>query len=244
MPPYEEIINNTWRFECCTEDDKPIRGVISRSINYIARKHCPHFKFHPHKVNTVRDANHLMMESKNKFDLNKKGVHGDHFIFAPISMDAYLYYAMQYNPGLVTLHTFSESEGMITVQRRSDVDLPHRILRAIKTSSVVIIFLALALPTIAVALWVMDRQNLKPNCNPIRVVFNKMYLSVVTLTTVGYGDVVPKTWIGKVRLVLSHRGRRCISFSLKTKTYYLHFYFKLKTSLNSILLYSRHTQLP
>ena len=202
IPPYEEIINNTWRYECCGDDNKTLRGAISRSINYIARKHCPHFKFHPYKVNTIQDANHLMMESENKSELNKKGVHGDHFIFAPISMDAYLYYRMQYYPERVTLHTFMESEGMVTVQRRSDADLTHRILRAIKTSSVVIIFFALALPTIAVALWVVDREGLRPNCNPVRVVFNKMYLSVVTLTTVGYGDVVPKTWIGKVRLVL------------------------------------------
>ena len=198
IPPYEEIINNTWRFECCTEDDKSIRGLISRSINYIARKHCPHFRFYPHQVDTIRDAEVLMVESINKTQLNEQGIKGEHFIFSPFSMSAYLYHKLQYNPEHVTLHSFIESEGVVAVQRRADADLTYRILRSIKTSSVVIIFFALTLPTIAVALWVVDRQDLEPSQNPIRVVFNKMYLSVVTLTTVGYGDVVPKSWIGKV----------------------------------------------
>ena len=198
IPPYEEIINNTWRFECCTDDEKPIRGVISRSINYIARKHCPYFKFQPHQVNSLREAEELIFMSENKTQLNNKGVKGEHFIFSPMSMSAYMYYKMQYNPDIMTLHSFVESEGMITVQRLEDADLTHRILRSIKTSSVVIIFLVLALPTIAVAFWVVDRRTLDPSKHPVHRVFSKMYLSVVTLTTVGYGDIVPKTWIGKV----------------------------------------------
>ena len=203
QPPYEEIINNTWQFECCTKDVKSLFGVISRSINYISAKHCPHFKFHPHRVDSINDVEKIMLKAENSSVLNRHGFKGEHFIFGPLSMSAHLYYKLQYNPKRVTLQTnFIESPGIITVQRRADVDLTFRILKAIKKSSVIIIFFALCLPTIAVSLWVVDRKSLEPSHNPFQCFFNNMYFSIVTLTTVGYGDIVPSTSLGKVRVVV------------------------------------------
>jgi len=201
LPPYENITKSFWQFELGSTK-KSLNGIISRSINYISKKHCPRFKFLLKEVDSTRDLMKYL-QYKTTEDL-KKELKGDHFIFGPISMNAYMYYKMQYSPKLFTWQpNFVKSQGMVTVQRIEDVNLSQRILRAIKRSGIIIIFVLLALPTMSIILWTFDRKwNKVEVVRPVTAILDKMYLCMVTLTTVGYGDVVPLTSVGKVFSVL------------------------------------------
>ena len=201
--PYENITNPEWKFRCCNQTEKSINGIVSRSIHYISNKHCPHFQFTSQQAYSIRELKKYLLASSTE-ELQKVGLKGKHFIFGPLSMSAYMYYKMQYNPRLFTWQpNFAKSQGMVTVQRKANVDLTQRILRAIKKSSIIMLFLSLALPTVSVIMWVLDRNWHKPSSqSPVPAIFSKMYLSIVTLTTVGYGDIVPLTGIGKVRMMM------------------------------------------
>ena len=199
QPPYESITDNMWQFECCGNDPKKLNGIMSRILYYITRKHCPHFKFNPHRVESLQELMNLL-KTKNSSAFNELGIAGKHFIFSPIPMSPLLYYTMHYNPRTFTWKAgFVKSPGIAVIHRLSDVDISQRIFHAVSESSAIIGLIAWLVPIVGLSTWLLDRKwNEKPSTSPLLGIFDKMYLSIVTLATVGYGDIVPVTLLGKL----------------------------------------------
>ena len=166
--PYEEIVNNTWQYKWGKEQDKPLQGIISRSIHFISRKHCPHFRFVPQQISSIYD---MVKSLYNNTYLNDLGLNGKYFIFSPLSMGVKLYHQMQYNPRKFTLQpNFVESKGIVVLQRMKDVDVSHRLLRALRRSDVLLFFIGCLLPIISLFKWIMDRKvKNHEHKNPIKV---------------------------------------------------------------------------
>ena len=199
IPPYEDIGNEDWLFQCCghTYENKTLNGIISRSIHYISRKHCPQFRFQPIKVDSL---DHMMDLMWNDTRLYKQDINSDYFIFGPVPWNTKLYYKMQYFPDQISwLPGFGNSDGIVVVHRIADVDLSMRLKRAVSKTSILLWFLVFILPIVAIFLWIFDRSS-QPDIytNPLKVIFSKVYLTIVTLSTVGYGDIVPVSWPGKL----------------------------------------------
>jgi ABC-type amino acid transport substrate-binding protein len=52
-------------------------------------------------------------------------------------------------------------------------------------------------------LWFMERKNSENNkINPLKLIFDFFYMTIVTVSTVGYGDRCARTLIGKALVVL------------------------------------------
>ena len=198
QPPYENIINETWKFTFGGKTSKTLFGIISRSLNFITRKHCSHFKIIPKKVSSFKMMVNCLT-SDNFTVLRQNGIDGDHFMMGPIPVSAKLYYTMHYNPERFSwLDDFATSKGLVVIRRIADVDLSKRILRAIGKSRLLLCFLAFMTGIIAAVMWLIDRSWTDEKEKALHRIFKKVYWAMVTMTTVGYGDIVPMTSPGKI----------------------------------------------
>ena len=196
--PYEYIINNTWEFHY-GDHKKTLYGVISRTINYIMQKHCKKYHLDPHLVPNYRNlTSYLKMSSAE--ELRANGLKGDHFIFAPVPINADIYYKLHYFPEHFSWQDgFAKSKGLVTIRRINDVDLTKRIIRAVGKSKLLFGFLGIMTLIAATTMWVIDRKwKNERDGNIFSSIFCKIYWAFVTMTTVGYGDVVPERPIAKV----------------------------------------------
>ena len=158
--PYENITKNVWTFRPGSgEDDKTINGIISRVINYNTRKYCPKYRFHPHEVKTYREMKLLLKVSSVEEMNNKHNISGDHFIFSPIPVSAYIYYNMHYLPDNFTwVDGLIYSKGIVELKRADDISLPIRTIHALKKSYLILVFLFLCALIVAAIMWVFDRE--------------------------------------------------------------------------------------
>ena len=194
--PYENITNDEWIFERGIKN-KTLQGIFSRIINYNIKHHCPQYNFKPHVVPNYKAMGDYL--KKASFEgLHSPGLEGEHFIFAPMPMNALIYYKLHYDPDLLTWRNgFAKSNGLVVVQRLNDVDITKRMMRAIRKGQNLFCLLALLALIVAAVMWVVDRKWTVKNGTIVVAIFNKIYWSLVTLTTVGYGDIVPRNAIGK-----------------------------------------------
>ena len=200
--PYESIIDETWRFHFGREN-KSLQGIISRAVNLISNTHCPHFNFQPRKVENFKTLNDYLVSPDIK-SLNDDGYEGEYFMLAPVPVSVRLYYNMHYKPRLFSwLSGFADTPGVVVVRRLDDVYLLESLLMALKESTLFLYFLFGILPSVAVLMWIVDRKwKIDEHVRSWRGMFSKMYWAVVTMATVGYGDIVPVTAIGKILSVL------------------------------------------
>ena len=190
LPPYENITKDHWTFQKgLGEDDKTLHGIISRSINYNSRKYCPSYKFQPHKVETYREMKKLLKVSSVEEMNNKHNISGEHFIFGPIPVSAFIYYNMHYLPEQFTFVThFVYSQGLVELRRSSDVSLWNRVNNALSKSYLILVFLLLCALIVAAIMWVFDREwnprakkvsSLIFSIQPIQGVFYLRWLGLV-----------------------------------------------------------------
>ena len=138
---------------------------------------------------------HLLLPSSS--NLTQRGVDGEHFIFGPIQMNALLYYNMHYKPTLFSWQSgFGHSPGIAMIRRLRDAEITMRLLHAISKSKILLYFLAILTAIMAAIMWVCDRESIDEQI-PLSGFPMKIYWAIVTLATVGYGDIVPKTGKGK-----------------------------------------------
>ena len=197
--PYEFIHNSEWTFRFGTGNgNKTLEGVISRTLNYITKKHCKHYHFKPKLVpNFSTMMKYLKMNSIK--DLNENGIEGEHFIFAPLPMSADIYYTLHYHPELFTWQEgFAKSDGLVVVRRIEDVDITRRIIRAVAKSKLLFGFMGILTFLVGTLMWLLDRSWSEYDRNFIARIFRKVYWAFVTMTTVGYGDEVPEKAVGRV----------------------------------------------
>ena len=201
--PYEQIVNETWKFEFGGKDSKSLHGIISRSLNFIVKKHCPQYKLQPREVSSLGTlVNFLTGENYTK--LSEANIKGKHFILGPLPMHATLYYRMHYFAHLFSWQDgFAESNGIIVVRRLEDVDLSKRIFRAIGKSRLLLCFVAFVTCIIAAFMWVIDRdwknENKKDEKeSAFRQIFNQIYWALITTVSVGPADSGPSSNIGKL----------------------------------------------
>ena len=206
--PYEQIINQTWKFVFGGKNSKSLHGIISRSLNFIITKHCPQYRLQPKEVSSLSTLVNFMT-SENYSKLRDANITGDHFIMGPLPMHATLYYRMHYFAHLFSWQDgFAESNGIVVVRRLDDVDLSTRILRAIGKSRLLLCFVAFLTCIIAAFMWVVDRdwrcksKDKDDNEPAFRRIFNQIYWALITTVSVGPADSGPNSAIGKLIGVL------------------------------------------
>ena len=205
--PYENIVNETWKFTYGSKDEqsKSLHGIISRSLNYIIGKHCPHYKLQPTQRFSLQDMLDFLMVSNNTASGSSNQT-TEHVIVGPLPMQVDLYYNMHYKPTLFSWQKIVDSKGIILIRRLDSVDLSKRILRAIGKSKLLLCFVAFLTCIIAVFLWVFDRDwsrlterdKERSACNMCYRILHQMYWALITTVSVGPADSGPKTSIGKI----------------------------------------------
>ena len=223
--PYEQILNETWKFEFGGEDSKSLHGIISRSLNFIVKKHCPKYSLIPKEVSSLSILVDFLT-AENYTKIREANMTGEHFIMGPLPMQATLYYRMHYFSHIFSWQDgFAESEGIIVVRRLNDVDLSQRIFRAIGKSRLLLCFAAFVTFIIAAFMWLIDRDWKNCKNDDIRKgddkdtkchnVFNHIYWALITTVTVGPADSGPIStigkWIGALWLIVSLITVSCIT---------------------------------
>ena len=211
--PYEQILNETWKFVFGGKDSKTLHGIISRSLNFIIKRHCPKYRLHPKEVSSLSTLVDFIT-AENYSEIRKANISGEHFIMGPLPMHATLYYRMHYFGHLFSWQDgFAESEGIIVVRRVDDVDLSKRIFRAIGKSKLLLCFIAFLTIIIAAFMWVVDRdwknwRKYKDEVDEdgekestVHKIFNQIYWALITTVSVGPADG-PNSNIGKIIGVL------------------------------------------
>ena len=119
----------------------------------------------------------------------------------------YLPILSEYNP---FNHTYQENtnvetaelfraEGIAVIMHNSKIYLGSKILRGLSNSSQIFSLVFFMLLFAAAFLWIFERNSNDEIDKRFSNGFGKsIWWGVVTLSTVGYGDVVPKTFIGRV----------------------------------------------
>ena len=215
--PYEQIVNQTWKFEYGDKDSKSLHGIISRSLDFIVKKHCPRYNLIPRKISSLSIlVDFLTAENYSK--LREAKIDGEHFIMGPLPMQTTLYHRMHYFSHLFSWQDgFAKSEGIVVVRRLDDVDLSKRIFRAIGKSKLLLCFVALVTCIMAAFMWVVDRdwKNWKNHqskegykkVSTFRQIFHQIYWALITTVTVGPVDTGQNStigkWIGALWLMLS-----------------------------------------
>ena len=202
LEPYEQIVNQTWKFVFGRKGSKTLYGILSRSLNFIINKHCPQYRLQPKEVSSFVELLDFIT-AENYTKLREANISGEHFIMGPLPMHTTLYYRMHYYSHLFTWQDgFAESEGIILVRRLDDVDLSKRIIRAIKKSKPLLCFVAFVTFIIAAFMWVIDRDwkfnKEKNNETPFRRIFNQIYWALITTVSTGPADSGPHSSIGKL----------------------------------------------
>ena len=98
------------------------------------------------------------------------------------------------------LRTFQlmKSDKIAVIVRRNLISLPNKIIRGI-LSCQQIFFLAILMAILfGLTLWVIERyQNKELPTSFVKGLGTGLYWAIVSMTTVGYGDITPKNWLGR-----------------------------------------------
>ena len=104
----------------------------------------------------------------------------------------------QENKNVETAELF-RAEGIAVIMHNSKIYLGSKILRGLSNSSQIFSLVFFMLLFAAALLWIFERNSNDEIDRRFSNGFGKsIWWGVVTLSTVGYGDVVPKTFIGRV----------------------------------------------
>lgn len=96
----------------------------------------------------------------------------------------------------LTVHNLLVSNKMVVIQPRERIELTNKLLRGFQSCDLIIIISVLLSIAFGMLVYIIERPY-----NPIfqdkMGLLTSLYWSFVTMTTVGYGDVVPVTLLGK-----------------------------------------------
>ena len=96
----------------------------------------------------------------------------------------------------LAMHNILLSNKMVVIQPRERIELPNKLLRGFQSCDLIIIISVLLSFAFGMTVYIIERPY-----NPIfqdkMGLLTSLYWSFVTMTTVGYGDVVPVTLLGK-----------------------------------------------
>ena len=93
------------------------------------------------------------------------------------------------------------SEGLAVIFPRSVIWLPQKIIRGVVACKLIISLAVVLSLTFGLTLWILERSQ-NPTFAKAGGPMTGLYWSLVTMTTVGYGDVVPMTFFGRLLSVV------------------------------------------
>ena len=93
------------------------------------------------------------------------------------------------------------SQGLAIVFPRLKIWLPYKIVRGVWSCRVILVIAIILSLMFGIALWILERTQ-NPTFAKAGGPMTGLYWSFVTMTTVGYGDVVPVTFFGRLLSVV------------------------------------------
>ena len=101
----------------------------------------------------------------------------------------------------LTITNLASSYELAVIQPRFRISLPYKLGQAIWLASQIVLVIIILGLLFGITIFLCERSNneqFRRNCGP----FVGVYWSFVTMTTVGYGDVIPVTYLGRLLSVL------------------------------------------
>ncbi|XP_066922895.1 uncharacterized protein [Clytia hemisphaerica] len=101
------------------------------------------------------------------------------------------------------LETFDilKSQEVVVIMSRSEIWLPNKLLRGIINSNIIVFAVSLLSFISGLLFWIFELP-FNSNCKPKTGAGSGIYWAFVTMTTVGYGDVTPITFLGRSLAVM------------------------------------------
>ena len=96
----------------------------------------------------------------------------------------------------LTLLNLLASNKMVVILPREQIELPNKLLNGFASSTLIIIISVVLAIAFGMLVYIIERPY-NPVFQDNRGLLTSLYWSFVTMTTVGYGDVVPVTLLGK-----------------------------------------------
>ena len=93
------------------------------------------------------------------------------------------------------------ADSLVSIQPQTRTALSHKVVRSLSSTGRIMLFMFLTSILVGALFGLVEcsvNESLKGHFSPL----NAVYWSFVTMTTVGYGDIVPKTFLGKLLCVL------------------------------------------
>ena len=186
-----------------TSYDRFPRGIITVILN-MAKNKCSSHKFVESFIDLKNRSNfiktiHNPAENQYGKGLLANVTEQSQVIWFPYDFDLKLtpHNGNFWMERRIEYFTLLKSEEVVIVLPQNLIYLPLKVLRGIENCSVIFIFGILIGLIVGILFWIVERPFNDQLNNPATGAGIAIYWSFVTMTTVGYGDVTPKTFFGR-----------------------------------------------